>query len=92
MSMITASVWVPRGAAANFPTKYEVDEKEFNRIAKLAKLQLEDAQDNLAHAERTEKAGFETDESSENEKQSSVALPKSQGCEHIIICSTAIVR
>ncbi len=47
MSMITASAWVPRGAAAPFPTKYDVDETELARISKLAKLQLDDAQEDF---------------------------------------------
>jgi len=54
MSMITATVWVPRGFAAQFPTKYEFDEVEFNRIAALAKGQLEDARDDLEEAENKE--------------------------------------
>lgn len=92
MSMITASVWVPRGAAANFPTQYEVDEKELTRISKLAKLQLEDAENDLDHAKHPENEKSETDESSEDEKQSGVTLPNSQGCEYLVICSTASVR
>ncbi|KAL8866600.1 MAG: hypothetical protein Q9174_006206, partial [Haloplaca sp. 1 TL-2023] len=47
MSMITASLWVPRGAPATFPTKYDVDEEELARISRLAKLQLEDAKEDL---------------------------------------------
>ena len=47
MSMITATSWVPRGHAAAFPTKYVFDEEEYGRIAKLAKLQLEDAEEDL---------------------------------------------
>ena len=43
MSMITASLWVPRGAAATHPSKYDIDEDEMARISNLAKLQLEDA-------------------------------------------------
>lgn len=50
MSMITATAWVPRGFAASFPTKYEVDEAELSRISKLAKLQLEDAKEDLDNA------------------------------------------
>lgn len=79
MSMITASVWVPRGAAANFPTKYDIDEKELARISKLAKLQLKDAEDDLDHARNPENQEPETDQSSEDEKPSGVILPKSQG-------------
>ena len=51
MSMITATTWVPRGFAAQFPQKYEFNEEEFDRISKLAKLQLEEAQEDLAEAE-----------------------------------------
>lgn len=52
MSMITATTWVPRGFAAPFPTKYAFDEEEFKRIADLAKLQLDDANDELDEARR----------------------------------------
>ena len=46
-SMITATQWVPRGHAAAFPTKYVFDEGEYARISKLAKLELDDAKDDL---------------------------------------------
>lgn len=55
MSMVTATAWVPRGFAAPFPTKYAFDEEEFDRIAKLAKLQLDDAQEDLEDAEKAAK-------------------------------------
>ncbi|TEA18843.1 putative WD repeat-containing protein [Colletotrichum sidae] len=51
MSMITTSTWVPRGFAAPFPSKYTFDEAEFERIAELAKLQLDDAEDDLKEAQ-----------------------------------------
>lgn len=50
MSMITALGWVPRGHAAQFPTKYILDDEEVSRISQLAKLQLEDAQEDLDEA------------------------------------------
>lgn len=50
MSMITATAWVPRGHAAAFPTKYVFDEDEYARISKLAKLELEDAKEDLESA------------------------------------------
>jgi len=57
MSMITATAWVPRGFAAPFPTKYTFDEDEFQRIAELAKLQLDDANEDLDEARNeTEKS------------------------------------
>lgn len=52
MSMITATTWVPRGYAAPFPSKYEFDEDEYERIAQLAKLQLDDAKDDLDEAQK----------------------------------------
>ncbi|KAK5124270.1 hypothetical protein LTR85_001973 [Meristemomyces frigidus] len=50
MSMITATAWVPRGHAAAYPTKYVFDEDEYARISKLAKLELDDAKDDLEDA------------------------------------------
>lgn len=50
MSMITATAWVPRGFAAPFPTKYQFDEEEFARISELAKLQLNEANEDLEEA------------------------------------------
>ena len=41
---------MPRGFAAPFPTKYTFDEEEFKRIAALAKLQLDDANEELDEA------------------------------------------
>jgi len=45
--MITATTWVPRGFAAPFPSRYQFDEDEYERISKLANLQLEDAKEEL---------------------------------------------
>ena len=49
--MITATAWVPRGYAAPFPQKYVFDEEEYDRIARLAKLELEDAKEDLEEAQ-----------------------------------------
>ncbi|KAL9084043.1 MAG: hypothetical protein Q9165_008244 [Trypethelium subeluteriae] len=51
MSMITATSWVRQGFAARYPIKYDFDEDEFNRISKLARLQLDDAKGDLAAAQ-----------------------------------------
>lgn len=61
MSMITASAWVRRGVAAQFPTKYEIDEEEMNRISKLARMQLEEAQGDLKAAQEAEDEQMEED-------------------------------
>ena len=63
MSMITASLWVPRGAAATYPTKYDIDEDELARISNLAKLQLEDAREDLKAPNVRDDHKEETDES-----------------------------
>lgn len=60
--MITATAWVPRGFAAPFPTKYEFDEDEFQRIAELAKLQLDDANEDLDDARKNAAEGNGEDE------------------------------
>ena len=57
MSMITAAQWVRRGFAAPFPTKYDLDETEYERIAELAKLQLDDAEEDLREAQEEEDDG-----------------------------------
>ncbi|KIX04305.1 uncharacterized protein Z518_05172 [Rhinocladiella mackenziei CBS 650.93] len=61
MSMTLATTWVRRGVAAQFPTKYQVDEAELNRISKLARLQLEDAQADLDNAQNP-KGGDESED------------------------------
>jgi periodic tryptophan protein 1 len=61
-SMITCTAWVPRGYAAPFPTKYNFDEEEFERIAAMAKLQLDDAREDLEEAEAEAEAEAEGEE------------------------------
>lgn len=48
--MFSATAWVPRGAAAEMPRKADLDEKEMSRIAELAKLELQDAEEDLSAA------------------------------------------
>ena len=76
MSMITASLWVPRGAAAAFPKRYDVDEDELARISKLAKLQLEDAKEDLSDAKNGRQGEPETDDS--DAEGNEVSLKQSQ--------------
>lgn len=68
--MITTASWVPRGFAAPFPSKYQFDEEEFERIAELAKLQLDDAKEDLeeAEAEAVEEDGGGAEVKSEKKK------------------------
>lgn len=55
--MITAAQWVRRGFAAPFPSKYDLDESEYERIAELAKLQLDDAEEDLREAQEEAEGG-----------------------------------
>lgn len=72
MSMITATTWVPRGYAAAFPTKYVFDDDEYERISKLAKLELDDAKEDLADAQ-AELAGETLPEDEQEEKAAAAA-------------------
>ena len=69
MSMITATLWVPRGAAATFPTRYDVDENELARISKLAKLQLDDAKEDLDDVKIGRQDAAETEGSDAEESE-----------------------
>lgn len=65
--MITTTAWVRRGVAAQFPTKYEIDEEEMGRISKLARMQLEEAQEGLSAAQ--DEAMDEDDKEEENKTE-----------------------
>ncbi|KAH6626003.1 WD40-repeat-containing domain protein [Chaetomium sp. MPI-SDFR-AT-0129] len=83
-SMITSTAWVPRGFAAPFPTKYNFDEEEFERIASLAKLQLDDAQEDLEEAQQAEaeaEAAAESGAEEESKKEKKKTKKKKQGKE-----------
>jgi periodic tryptophan protein 1 len=71
-SMITTAAWVPRGFAAPFPTKYDFDDDEFERIAALAKLQLDDANDELEEAQDDEEGGGTNVATNTSEEKSKV--------------------
>lgn len=52
--MISATAWVPRGFASEFPQQYELDDEEMKRIEAMSKLNLEEAQADLEYAEEEE--------------------------------------
>ena len=78
MSVITATAWVPRGYAAQFPTKYDIDEQELSRVSQLAKLNLDDAKQDLSEAEG---AGISKSGSMDGDavEAHAVRLPQSDG-------------
>lgn len=80
--MVTATTWVPRGFAAPFPTKYNFDEEEFERIANLAKLQLDDAKEDLEEAEAQEN-GEGAEKVSKKEKKNKSAEKDDDASEYV---------
>lgn len=71
-SMITTTTWVRRGVAAQFPTKYEIDEAEMGRISKLARMQLEDAKDDMNAAQ--DGSGDEGDDAMEYDTEEKTSV------------------
>lgn len=67
-SLISSLSWIPRGAAAQHPTKYAVDESELARIQGLAKGQLDAAKLELEIAQMMEKDGVGRAEGEEGDK------------------------
>lgn len=75
--MITTAAWVPRGYAAPFPQKYDFDEDEFERIAGLAKLQLDDANEDLEEAQKkNDRDDSDNEEDSDNEAETDTPVEK----------------
>jgi periodic tryptophan protein 1 len=72
MSTITATAWVPRGYAAEFPTKYTVDDQELARISQLAKLKLDDAKVDLEQAQHGEGKDGEEDDGDDEDADDNV--------------------
>jgi len=69
-SMITTTSWVKRGVAAQFPTKYVIDEAEMGRISKLARMQLEDAKEDMSAAQEGKMdEGEEDDDAMEDDSE-----------------------
>ncbi|GAA5971789.1 hypothetical protein JCM8115_004454 [Rhodotorula mucilaginosa] len=64
-SLISSLSWIPRGAAAQNPTKYAVDETELARIQGLAKGQLDAAKLELEIAQMMENDGIGFDDDDE---------------------------
>lgn len=54
LTMISASGWVPRGFASEFPEKYELDDSEMERIQAMARLQLAENDESVPEGENSE--------------------------------------
>jgi len=49
-NLISAVAWVKRGASAQHPTKYVLDDQELQRVSALARIELEDARVEMERA------------------------------------------
>ena len=67
--MITAAVWVPRGAPASFPTTYDIDDEEIARISRLAKIRLDNAKEDLIPTPNEARQGGKGSESEDSEME-----------------------
>ncbi|CAG8503982.1 10121_t:CDS:2 [Paraglomus brasilianum] len=54
--MISAILWVRKGISSERPERYELDEKEFERIQKLSLMDLEDVEEEAANVNETTNA------------------------------------
>ncbi|KAG0152153.1 hypothetical protein CROQUDRAFT_650229 [Cronartium quercuum f. sp. fusiforme G11] len=75
-SLISSTIWVRRGVAAQFPQRYNLDEKEMERVAKMAGSRLEQVKQELAQAQIEEEKvdveemiGGESDEEDDKMKK-----------------------
>lgn len=57
--MISATSWVPRGYASEFPEKYELDDAEMERINQMANLNLNDATADIEGIQEVNEEGEE---------------------------------
>lgn len=66
--MISATSWVPRGIASEFPETYELNDEEMARIEAMSKLNLGEAKADLDEAMEEENGGSEDDKKVDSEK------------------------
>jgi len=67
-TLISAVAWVKRGAAAENPKRYEIDEQELARVSQLARGEIGDAQRNLEEVgESLEEMGVGADQEDQEE-------------------------
>ncbi|CAR26130.1 ZYRO0B02486p [Zygosaccharomyces rouxii] len=65
--MISATCWVPRGYASEFPEKYELDNEEMERINQMANLNLNDATAEMEEVAEEEEEGAQEEASEESQ-------------------------
>lgn len=73
--MISATCWVPRGYASEFPEKYELDDEEMERINHMANLNLGDARAELPEGVEEVEEVVEEEHKEDEEEQPSGPKP-----------------
>ncbi|KAL5525702.1 hypothetical protein ACEPAG_7039 [Sanghuangporus baumii] len=68
-SLISSVSWVKRGIAAQHPAKYNLDERELERVSALARIEIEDAR---AELERAQEAAKEMGRGAEEDDEEDV--------------------
>ncbi|KAJ8519064.1 hypothetical protein ONZ45_g3969 [Pleurotus djamor] len=66
-NLISAVSWVRKGAAAQHPAKYVLDDKELERVSTLARIELEDAKVELERAHEAAKIMSKRDDEDEGD-------------------------
>lgn len=56
MSVISATTWVPRGYASEYPIKYEFNDEELEHLSGMAKLQIKSTEEEMEDEEGEEEA------------------------------------
>lgn len=54
MSVISATAWVPRGYASEYPIKYEFNDEELEHLSGMAQLQIKSAEEEMDDEEDSE--------------------------------------
>lgn len=57
--MISATKWVPRGYATEFPVKYAMNDEELERLSEMAKLKIEEAKEDMEDIEDADEEQLE---------------------------------
>ncbi|KAI9203673.1 WD40-repeat-containing domain protein [Polychytrium aggregatum] len=71
--MISSLAWIRKGAAKEFPEKYNLSDQEFDRIAGDIGIQVAAAKEELQAAEAAAKRAIAEDEAAESDDQNEVA-------------------
>lgn len=76
-TLISSSIWVRRGVAAQFPQRYDLDDQELERVTRMAGSRLEQVKEDLAQAQlEEEKVDVEEMIAGESDEEELEVKPK----------------